>query len=181
MKANDPEEWMNDYSEFLNSAQVKVPREVSNRVLGRIHDLLHPSAWLVFGKLLGIHLFVGFLSLSICHQFDMNPFGTNLSLADWFMAEWGHSACMIACGVLFVSLSVLAAGYFLTIEEFRVMRGTEFAQIFALGAVSLFIFWIAGAQLALTFAGLWLLGALIGGFVATEAAWKLKRSIAHVI
>lgn len=179
MKANDPKKWMNEYSEFLNSTEIEVPKELSTRVLNQIHDLLHPSAWLVFGKLLAIHLVVGFLSLSICHQFEMNPFGTELSLADWFMAEWGHSACMIACGVLFMSLSILAAGYFLSVEELKVMRGSEFAQVFALGSISLLIFWIAGAELALTFAGLWMLGALIGGYVATEAAWKLKRGFAR--
>jgi hypothetical protein len=175
MKANDPKEWMKEYNEFLNVEEVKVPTDLKLKVLDQIHGLLHPSAWSVFAKLLGIHLVVGFLSLSVCHQFDMNPFGTSASLSNWFMSMWEHGTCMIACGVFFVSFSIVTAGYFLTIEELRVLRGTEFLQVFALGSVSIGIFAVAGAQLALTFVGLWLLGALIGGYIATEAVWNLRK------
>jgi hypothetical protein len=174
MKANDPKEWMNEYSEFLNGAETRVPQDLSQKVLSQVHTLLNPSAWAVFAKLLGIHFVVGFFSLAICHQFDMNPFGTSKSLSDWFMAMWGHSVCMIGCGVIFVSFSILAAGYFLTVEEVRALKRTEFIQTLALGAVSLAVFALFGAELALTLAGLWLLGALIGGFLAVEATWKLK-------
>jgi hypothetical protein len=175
MKANDPKEWMKEYGEFL-AADIRVPRDLSERVLTQVHELLHPSAWVVFAKLLGIHLVVGFLSLSVCHQFGMNPFGTQYSLADWLMVQWGHSTCMIGCGVLFVGLSFLSAGYFLSIEEVRALRRTEFLQTFSLGAVSLAIFAAFGADVALSFAGLWLLGGLIGGFLATEAVWKLRTA-----
>jgi hypothetical protein len=175
MKSSDPKEWLREYNEFLNIDEVKVPSELKQRVLDQVHSLLHPSAWLVFAKLLGIHLVVGFLSLSICHQFDMNPFGTEHSLSDWFMSTWGNSACMISCGVFFVSFSILTAGYFLSIEEFRVMRRTEFIQISALGCVSLVVFQFAGTELALTFAGLWMLGALVGGFIVAEAVWALRK------
>lgn len=174
MKANDPKEWMDDYSEFLSAEEVRVPRELNQKVLASIQSLLNPSAWMVFAKLLGIHFVVGFLSLGICHQFGMNPFGTTRSLSDWFMDLWGHNVCMIGCGVIFVSFSILAAGYFLSVEEVRALRRTEFLQTLALGAFSLVMFALFGTELALTFAGLWLLGALIGGFLATEAVWKLK-------
>lgn len=169
MKANDPKEWMKDYSEFLSTDEVRVPRELNNKVLEDIRSLLNPNAWAVFAKILGIHFVIGFLSLAICHQFDMNPFGTSRSLSDWFMDMWGHGACMIGCGVVFVSFSVLAAGYFLSIEEVKALRRTEFLQTLALGVTSLITFALFGAQLAITFAGLWLLGALIGGCIASEA------------
>lgn len=174
MKANDPKEWMKDYSEFLNADQIQVPKDLNQKVLAQVHTLLNPSAWLVFVKLLGIHLVVGFFSLAICHQFGVNPFGTTRSLSDWFMEMWGHSVCMIGCGVIFVSFSIFAAGYFLSIEELKALRRTEFLQTLALGVVSLGLFAIFGTELALTFAGLWLLGALIGGFLAAEATWKLR-------
>ncbi len=174
MKANDPKEWLAEYNEFLNVKELKVPSHIEQGLLSQVHALLHPSAWIVFAKLLGIHMTIGFFSLSICHQFGMNPFGTTHSLADWFMLQWGHGACMIACGVFFISFSILTAGYFLTIEELRVMRGTEFLQVFALAGASLGVFWFAGAELALSFVGLWFLGMLVGGFLATETVLKLK-------
>lgn len=174
MKANDPKEWMKEYSEFVHAEETRVPRELNQKVLSHIQSLLNPSAWMVFAKLLGIHFVVGFFSLGICHQFGMNPFGTTRSMSDWFMDMWGHNVCMVGCGVIFVSFSILAAGYFLTVEEVKALRRTEFLQTLALGAFSLVVFAIFGTELALTFAGLWLLGALIGGFIATEAVWKLK-------
>lgn len=81
---------------------------------------------------------------------------------------------MIFYGVVFVSLSLLSAGYFLTIEEIQAVKRAEFLQAFSLGVVSLGIFAIAGAELVLTFAGLWLLGALIGGFLSIEGSLWLK-------
>lgn len=174
MKANDPKNWMKEYSEFLDSDTVRVPSELGRKVLSRVHELIHPSAWSVFTKLLGIHLIVGFLSLSICHQFEMNPFGTEGSLNNWLMNMWGHSTCMILCGGLFLSVSILSAGYFLTLEEVRALKQTEFIQTLALGGFSLVLFKFLGAEIVVTFAGLWLLGALIGGFLATETVLRIK-------
>jgi hypothetical protein len=177
VKTPETKENLANYEEFLNTEEIEVPRELMQSVLTQIHSLLHPSAWLVFGKLLGIHLVIGFLSLSICHQFDMNPFGTEHSLSDWFMSTWGNSACMISCGVFFVSFSILTAGYFLSAEEFRVMRRTEIIQILALGSLSLIVFYFLGTALALAIAALWLTGALFGGLITTEAMWALRRQI----
>lgn len=176
MKANSPKEWMKEYSEFVNAEEVPVPLELNQKVLSQMHELLNPSALMVFAKLLGIHFVVGFLSLGICHQFGINPFGTVRSMSDWFMDMWGHNVCMVGCGIIFVSFSILAAGYFLTVEEVKALRRTEFLQTLALGVFSLVIFAVFGTELALTFTGLWLLGALVGGFVATEAIWKLKAA-----
>lgn len=178
MKTNDPKEWINEYSEFLNANEISVPLELNQGVLGIIKTLLNPSAWMVFAKLLGIHLIVGYFSLGICHQFGMNPFATTHSLSDWFMEMWGHSVCMIGCGVIFVSFSIFAAGYFLTVEEVKALKRTEFSQTFSLGLVSLILFAALGAEFVLTFAGFWLFGALVGGYLATEAAWMLKTRMA---
>ncbi len=166
--------WLKEFEEFMEADSEAVPSSLKEKVSQRMSTLLNPSAWSVFTKLLSIHMVVGFLSLAICHQFEVNPFNTSFSLDNWFMSVGGHSACMIACGTLFVSLSVLASGYFLSLEETRALRRTGFPQSFALGAISLAIFATVGAELALTFAGLWLLGALVGGYLATETLWKLK-------
>lgn len=168
------EQWLKEYNEFLRHEQ-PLPQDVSNQVFNKISGLLNPSAFVIFAKIFGIHVGVGTLSLAICHQFGLNPFGTKTSLADWFMSVGGHSFCMIGCGVLFTALSILAAGYFLTSEEVRVLRRTEFLQALCLSLVSLAIFAFFGAELALTFGGLWLLGALIGGFAATEVVWQFKK------
>lgn len=174
MSSKDSKNDLKEFTEFLGSSNTQVPAELRVKVLKVVQELLHPSPWVVFAKILGIHVFVGFLSLSICHQFEINPFGTQTSLSDFFMNMWGHSTCMLLCGGLFLGASILTAGFFLTIEEVRALKQTKFIQSLALSGFSLGIFAIFGAELAITFAGLWLLGAIVGGFVATEAVFKLK-------
>jgi hypothetical protein len=168
-------EWQNDFNEFMSSGHAKVPEVVSAKVLVKMDSLLNPSAKAVFAKILGIHLVVGFLSLAVCHQFGMNPFGTSFSLESVFMKMGGHSVCMVFCGVLFVGLSFLTAGAFLSIEEIRALKRTEFAQVLSLGVISLGLFSVVGAELALTFAGFWLLGALIGGWISIEGSLWFRK------
>lgn len=167
------QQWLEEYNEFLKGEK-SVPQEVSNQIYATIRNLLNPSPFLIFTKVLGIHLAVGTLSLAICHQFGLNPFGTEKSLADWFMRVGGHGFCMISCGILFTSLSILMAGYFLTSDEARVLRKTKLLQALSLSLLSLGVFAFMGADLALALSGLWLLGGLIGGGVATEVIWKFK-------
>ncbi|MBY0552957.1 hypothetical protein K2P97_00415 [bacterium] len=167
-------EWLNDYQDFLNSENAQVPKDINSDLMLKMHSLINPSALVVFIKILAIHLVTGFLSLSVCHQFGLNPFNTNYSLADWFMDVGGYSVCMIGCGVTFVSISLFAAGYFLTIEEVKALKRTEFLQNLTLGLISLGLFSAVGAELAVGMAGLWLLGSLIGGFVATQTVSKIK-------
>lgn len=172
-------DWLKDYQEFLNSEKTEVPTDLQLKTLGKIQSLIKPSAWLVFLKLLGIHVVVGFLSLSICHQFGLNPFNTQSSLADWFMTVGGHNFCMVGCGVMFVSVSVLTAGYFFTLEEARALRKNNLLHNIALGVISLGLFTAFGAQLALGIAGLWLLGSLIGGLLSMSAVFKVKGLLTH--
>ena len=164
-----------DYQEFLAADGEKIPQTVKDQVFRRISKLMNPSAVIVFFKVLAIHLVVGFFSMSICHQFGMNPFNTERSMSDWMMSVGGHRACMAGCGVVFIGLSLFAAGYFLTIEEVKALKKTELLQTLALGVISLGLFVAFGAEMAVGIAGLWLLGGLIGGVAATQAIWKLKQ------
>ncbi len=171
---NDPK-WLNDYDEFLTADHSVVSTEMQKKVSSHMRNLLNPSALVVFAKILGIHIGVGFLSLSVCHQFGINPFETEFSLDSWMMHLGGYQFCMIGCGILFVSASLFAAGYFLTIEEINALKRTEILQALALGLISLGLFAIVGAELALGLAALWLVGGLIGGYAATEFMWRLKQ------
>ena len=173
---NNNNEWLKDYQEFIDADKSSVPQEVTDNVYSKIHNLLNPKALTVFLKILGIHLVPGALSLSFCHQFGLNPFNTKYSLADWFMSVGGHHFCMLGCGVLFVGVGVLAAGYFLTVEEIKALKRTEFLQNLSLGVISLGLFAAFGAEMILSIAGLWLLGALVGGVAATGIAWKIKTA-----
>jgi hypothetical protein len=168
-------DWLNDYQEFIESEKVEVPVAVQTTTLFKIKTMLNPGALIVFLKVLAIHMVIGFLSLSVCHQFGMNPFNTERSLDNYMMSFGGHYFCMFGCGVLFVSLSLLSAGYFLTIEEVKALRRTEVLQILVLGMISLSLFMVFGVELAAGIAAIWLLGALLGGLITTESMWRFKQ------
>ena len=174
MKNLKEQEWLNDYQDFLNTDNAQVPDNLNKAILAKIQKLIKPSAWMVFLKLMGVHAVMGFLSLSICHQFGLNPFNTEKSLADWFMTVGGHHFCMLGCGILFIAVSIFAAGYFLTVEEVKALKRTEFLQNLSIGLISLGLFSTFGVEMIISIAGLWLLGALIGGFLATTAVYKIK-------
>lgn len=172
---NEHKKWQTEFEDFLKAENTLVPRKVSDPVLDHISQALNPNPWSVFAQVLGIHTLVGFLSLAVCHQFGMNPFGTNQSLDSWFMTMFGHYGCMFACGVLFTGAGVLTAGSILKLEELKALRQTQFLQNLALGGISLILFVTIGAEMAATIAGLWFLGAVLGGIMATEFAWRLRR------
>ncbi len=171
--------WLTEYEVFLKAETTEVSKLLTEKVFLAMRDLLKPSAWTVFFKIAAIHFVVGLLSLSVCHQFGMNPFGTEFSLDSWFMNLWGHHACMVFCGILFASITFFCAGYFLSIEEIRALKKTKSIQALALGFISLSIFSVFGAELILTMAGLWLFGALLGSIAATEMVWLLKKRTAY--
>jgi len=154
-------EWAKSFKDFVEN-ETPVPENISRNILNKIHKALNPSPWSVFAKLLGIHSVVGTLSLSICNQFGVNPFNSSLSLSDYFM-KVGHSTCMVLCGFLFISLSVLAAWTLLTSEEFVVIKKNAFIQIFSLSLLSLIAFVGFGAEVFFGIGVLWVLGAMLGG------------------
>ena len=173
---NNNMDWLAEYEEFLNADKTAIPEAVNLRILASLKKLVNPSPFIVFFKVLGIHSVISFLSLSICHQFGLNPFNTERSLADWMMSTGGHHACMIGCGVLFVGLSLFLAGYLLSIEEVIALKKTKVLQTISLGVISLSLLIAVGAQVALTIGVLWFVGAVIGGMVAVETSLLLKRA-----
>lgn len=175
MNLRQSRQWIHDFEAFAQEEALQVPSELDRQLWQRLKPLVEPNPGAVFRKLFAIHLIVGFFSLAICHQFEVNPFGTSKSLANVFEEIGGHNFCMLACGVFFVALPMLAAGFFLSIEEIKALRRTEFAQTFTLGLISLGIFAIFGAELAMSMAGLWLLGVLIGGFISSETVWQFRK------
>lgn len=155
-------EWVEDFQEFIQGEDVRVPESVTKAIFAKVQRDLNPSAWLVFAKLLGIHSVVGTLSLAVCNQFGISPFHTDFSLSEYFM-KFGHSTCMFLCGVLFLSLSVLLWRLVGRPEELRVLRKNAWLQVFALSMISLGIFAALGAEFTLAIGFLWFVGAMLAG------------------
>lgn len=168
-------EWLEDFNDFVSHSEVKVPEALSRRILNYVHRELHPSSWMVFGKLVAVHSLVGTLSLSICDQFGMSPFKSGFSLSEYFM-RFGHSFCMTICGFLFLSLSIFFAWVWLRTEELKTLWKNAWIQIPSIALLSLAAFTAFGAEVVLGIAALWFLGALVGGILT--AFLLTRRTIA---
>lgn len=168
MKTFNEQFELNEFSQFLQIASDDVPAPLSQRIRSQAHGSLKQLRLLVFLKLLGIHMTMSFLSLLVCHQFDMNPFGTSFSLSDYFM-QYGHSACMFFCGFLFLSGSLLIARLTFSTSDFSIIRRSFWPQIFVLSSLSLGVFMAFGAHIPLGMGLLWLAGAFIGAALPTLA------------
>lgn len=179
MKKITEKEWLEDFKDFVSSEGTPVPEEISQSIFKRIRKELNPSAWLVFLKLIGIHTFVGTLSLTICDQFGVSPFNTGFSLSTYFM-KFGHPVCMALCGVLFISLTVALGYFFLNRDEFRVLSKNAPLQVFSLSVLSLVAFIGFGAQIVIGIGVLWLVGALLGGIATVKGIFYFRRLKASV-
>lgn len=170
MKQNEKENWMKEFADFEKSSS-EVPAGLFSTVQAR----LFPNPWKVFGKVVGVHAVVGSLSLAVCNQFGLNPFNTQQALTGWFTKIAGHHFCMLLCGTFFMMTTYLLANLVLTLEEMEAVKRYEWLQTGIIGLISLAAFYFFGAELVGTFMFLWLIGALIGGFLSIEGSYRLRR------
>ncbi len=170
----DKQNWQKEFEEFLSTDVY--PVDVPDTLFAKVKNRLFPNPWLVFGKVGIIHLFFGFLSLSVCNQFGLNPFGTNFSLTSWFMKLGSHELCMALCGVFFMGSTYVFSNLFLTLEELESIKRHEWLQTCVFSLVSLTAFYFFGAELVATITILWLLGTFIGGILSVESSYYLRRA-----
>ena len=173
------QEWLKEFTEF--STAPSDAEAVPETSFPKLKARLFPSPWLAFGKILALHSLVGFLSLSFCNQFGLNPFSTDQSLTHFFMKAGGHHICMLLCGTFFMTTTYLLANAFLSLEELEAIKRNELTQIAFISLVSLVAFHFFGAELVGVFVVLWLTGALIGGLISIEGSYRFRRSQAITV
>lgn len=174
-KTPTPQEWIEEFQEFMGADQAQVPRAVSESILARVHKDLNPSSWLVFAKISAIHAIMGFVTLLFCPQFGLG-FTDGMGLMAFFM-RFGDQVCMLGCGAVFMGGSALTASLVLRNEEIRVIRKNELLQISTLALLSMGVFICAGVGVVASLASFWVLGSIIGGLGTFELGWAMRRRL----
>ncbi len=169
----DPKEWAEDFKFFLDAPEVNPPSHLREEIFRIVHRDLNPQLWFLMAKLGGIHAVVGSFSLLLCSQFGM---GRGYNLMHAFMS-YGAFTCMAFCGAVFLGLTVVAAGFFLSNPELKRIRSTAYAPIVFLSLTSLVVLFCFGAEIALNLALFWLFGAVLTGVLLTEASLGVKRIV----
>lgn len=180
MIKNSRSNWEKEFAEFAAAEAVPVPTEISETILNKVSSDLHPSGIRVFLKTAALQTVLGFVTLLFCPQFGISL--TSSSGIMPYLMKYGDSVCMLGCGAVFTSLSLLAASLLLKPEEVRALKERQVLQLGFLVVLSLFAFMFLGGEVALSVAVAWSLGAIIGGALSLEAGWSVrmhyKRSLA---
>lgn len=175
-KTPTPQEWNQEFQEFMSVDPARVPVGVTETICARVHRDLKPSFWSVFAKVSAIHAVVGFVTLLFCPQFGLS-LSDGMGLMALFM-KFGDQGCMVGCGAVFMSGSALTASLLLKREELSVIRRTEVLQVVTLTFLSMGIFICAGVGIVAGLGAFWALGSIVGGLGAFELGFRL-RAHAH--
>lgn len=173
-KEDNLSEWMNGFSEFLNSETVSPSGQLSERIANAVRSSLHPSPLLVFGKLVLIAALASSVSLLFCPQFGYGTRGPGLMM---FLMDISPLLCHFGCGVLFVGVGVLASTFVLKQAELRVLKETKYLQVSALSASMLGMFLCFGSQGFFTMELMWLLGGIVGGLVSVYGGSMIREQL----
>lgn len=165
--------WQNEFYEFTVAEPVKVPELSAKPILEKVRSDLSPSGFHVFTKVALIHTLVGGATLLACPQFGISFTGSHWLIH--YLMQYGDSVCMLGCGAFFTAFSLLLASLLLRPEEVRVFKRSQILQLALLTTYSLGALLFVGAQLVLTFALIWSLGAILGGALSLEAGWAIRR------
>ena len=165
-----------NFLDFMNSEGVTPPDGLSNKLLDYVRNDLNPSHKTVFGKLLSIHVFIGFLTLIFCPQFNLS-LTNNYELFHYFHHKFGESICMAICGSIFVGSGALLAVYILKAGEVRKIRESRFLYYFSITSIAITTFLLLGVDAYLNLAIFWFIGAYVGGLVLFEVNRVIRREI----
>jgi hypothetical protein len=165
-----------DFQDFMHSRGANPPEELNNRILSFVRADLSPTHKIVFSKLLTVQSFIGFLTLTVCPQFNLS-LTNNFELFHYFHHRFGENICMAICGSIFLGSGALFAAYLLKPSEIRKINESRFLYYMSISIIALSIFFLLGTDIYLTFAAYWLTGSTLGGLVVFELNRLIRKEI----
>lgn len=169
--------WEDDFNDFLSTKPIEPSHDVSRQVRTSVFELLNPSSFKVFSKVVVIVFFVGLINLLLCPQFGLG-FVRESFIGDLFMS-FGYVGCKIACGAFFLGTSLFVGTFFLKSEEIKVIRAHRFLQVTLLSSLFLAGFVAAGADIFIHAMLFWLFGSALGGIFSLELGYALRSMLAR--
>ena len=112
------------YEAFLAAQEQKPSPIIHEQLRALVARDLNPSIARVGFKVAGLHLLAALLSLTICPQFGIGPFGGDVGLMA-FLMTWGWVACAMGCGTAFMAGTGFLSALILTPDEKRVFTASS--------------------------------------------------------
>jgi hypothetical protein len=131
-----------EFQAFLGADPITPPSVIRERVHTVVTRDLNPGLARVGTKVAGLHLVAAMLSLAICPQFGIGPFGGDAGLMAVLM-NWGWVACAAGCGASFMLGTGLLSAFVLNPDEKRVLAASSGWVFTSLAASSWAVFMMA--------------------------------------
>ncbi len=131
-----------EFQAFLSAEPLTPPGIIHDRVHTVVLRDLNPGLARVGSKVTGLHLVAALISLAICPQFGIGPFGGDAGLMVVLM-NWGWAACAAGCGASFMLGTGLLSAFVLSRDEKRVLAGSSGWVFTSLAAASWAVFMMA--------------------------------------
>lgn len=157
-KSKENQTTLHEFVDFVEATPRQPMAQLDARVMGRVTADLQRSQWPIFGKILGIEVAAGVVTLFLCPQFDIG-FGSHNPLLHALHTTLPPLLFYLVCGAFFVFFGALLSGIVLSRGELAAIRLSQslYFPLFALGAFLLFI--ALGAEMALLSGLSWVAGA----------------------
>lgn len=150
----------------------KIPQDLTNTILGKVKNELQPNMTHLLLKFLIIHFSTAVVTLSICSQFGISTFKTNINLMHSFMFL-GNNLCYLLCGIFFTTNSVLAASFILKRDEMRALRFNKILSTALILFTSTGFFLIMKPELFLKYSIFWTIGSILGSALTLETLGRV--------
>jgi hypothetical protein len=167
---------MDEFIEFMDEPAVSPPAYLDDKVIKFVRSELNPSSWLVFSKLSLLHFLGGLITLSFCPQFGVSLLGNDYGLTK-YLFKLGPYGCTVACGALFIGITIILASLFLNEEEIKTIKKFWPLQLVAICLLSLGSFLMLDAEIILSFGIAWIAGGLLGGLTMLETGLFMKKKV----
>ena len=152
----------------------QIPNHLNQKILNDIKSRLNPDLKVLFSKLLIIHLTTALVTMSICPQFGIAFFRSNLNLMDVFM-KISPQFCDLACGIFFTTMSILSALLVLSRDELRALRHRKILTSLLITLSSIGLLIMLSPQLFIEFTLLWIIGSLAGSLISLELGTRVFK------
>lgn len=167
----------NDFQDFLQETK-NTPKKLNQAVLEMVHKDLNPEHKVVFFKLTMIQGFIGLITLLFCPQFNFS-ITNNYDLFHYFHTTFGHAACMVLCGSIFLGSGAIFASYILSQGEINKIKESRFLYYLGLSIVAVSSFMLLGADIYLNLLSYWLIGAIGSGVLIFELNRLIRKNLIY--
>jgi hypothetical protein len=176
MKDLDREQQLlQEFSKFVEAVPMAPGPAVDTAVRRRVAAELHPPRRRVLARLAAAQSVGGLLTLSVCPQFGVG-FGTHQLFLHGLHELLPPVLFYLACGLIFISLGVLASGLLLRRAELRTLGRLPWSFCLGYGTLAYLLLLALGGEAFVLASLAWIAGAVAGnaGGLALAARLRLR-------